>query len=341
MAGGRGGARPNSPLPRALIESAETLAVRRLDTNANAAATTFRNINPVAHRLAINNGSQCGYCSVGFVMNMSELITTHPDATKQEIEDAFDGNLCRCTGYRPILSSMKTFASDWNKKDQERLMLCIDDASVVIPDDAKVSLPVPSDSQFSGNNLVYEADLKWKAPKTLGEWTDIMTQVISLSINFRHINGGTSFGIYKNEFKDVKMFIDISRIAEMTKVPTEDDSEVVIPAVYTYDQAIEYINSRKVDGVDYAAKPLQSIEYMLKRTAGRIVRNAATLAGNIMMYVLHVPDKFGYNWPQTGDPFPSDLVTALINLGAEVGVHIYNPDSGYDYEFTSIETLGQ
>ena len=73
-------------------------------------------MNPVAHRLALNNGSQCGYCSVGFVMNMSEFITNHPKATKKEIEEAFDGNLCRCTGYRAILTGMKTFASDWTRR---------------------------------------------------------------------------------------------------------------------------------------------------------------------------------------------------------------------------------
>ena len=73
-------------------------------------------MNPVAHRLALNNGSQCGYCSVGFVMNMSEFIVNNPNATKREIEDIFDGNICRCTGYRSILTGMKTFASDWTEK---------------------------------------------------------------------------------------------------------------------------------------------------------------------------------------------------------------------------------
>ena len=84
-------------------------------------------MNPVAHRLALNNGSQCGYCSVGFVMNMSEFIINHPKATKKEIEEAFDGNLCRCTGYRAILTGMKTFASDWTKKDEQNRMKCLED----------------------------------------------------------------------------------------------------------------------------------------------------------------------------------------------------------------------
>ena len=75
-------------------------------------------------------------------MNMSEFIVNHPKATKKEIEEAFDGNLCRCTGYRAILTGMKTFASDWTREDEQNRMKCLEDdgcqprscpADVVIP----------------------------------------------------------------------------------------------------------------------------------------------------------------------------------------------------------------
>ena len=88
---------------------------------------THEGVNPVAYRLALNNGSQCGYCSVGFVMNMSEFLINHPHATKKEIEEAFDGNICRCTGYRAILTGMKTFASNWNADDEKNRMKCLQD----------------------------------------------------------------------------------------------------------------------------------------------------------------------------------------------------------------------
>lgn len=42
------------------------------------------------------------------VMSMYSLLASNPSATVQDIEDNFDGNICRCTGYRPILSAMKT-----------------------------------------------------------------------------------------------------------------------------------------------------------------------------------------------------------------------------------------
>ena len=106
-------------------EQRRSIALQLVDQVAeHPSEVTHAGMNPVAYRLALNNGSQCGYCSVGFVMNMSEFIANHPHATKKEIEEAFDGNLCRCTGYRAILTGMKTFASDWDAADEQERMKC-------------------------------------------------------------------------------------------------------------------------------------------------------------------------------------------------------------------------
>src|SRR6266404_8468276 len=65
-------------------------------------------ISPVQYRIAKENGSQCGFCTPGFVMNMTAFLATNQEQTigQKEIEDLFDGNLCRCTGYRSILYGM-------------------------------------------------------------------------------------------------------------------------------------------------------------------------------------------------------------------------------------------
>ncbi len=73
--------------------------------------------HPIQQQLADNNGSQCGFCSPGMVMNMYSLLQNNPSPTKKQIEDHFDGNLCRCTGYRPILDAMNTFASDYDASE--------------------------------------------------------------------------------------------------------------------------------------------------------------------------------------------------------------------------------
>ncbi|XP_077986023.1 xanthine dehydrogenase/oxidase-like isoform X2 [Glandiceps talaboti] len=67
-------------------------------------------LHPVQERLAKAHGSQCGFCSPGMVMSMYTLLRNNPQPTAMDIEDALEGNLCRCTGYRPILEGFQTFA---------------------------------------------------------------------------------------------------------------------------------------------------------------------------------------------------------------------------------------
>ncbi|CAG8498876.1 3654_t:CDS:10 [Ambispora gerdemannii] len=69
------------------------------------------NPHPVQERIALLHGSQCGFCTPGIVMSLYALLRNNPEPSKKEIEECFDGNLCRCTGYRPILDAAKTFAS--------------------------------------------------------------------------------------------------------------------------------------------------------------------------------------------------------------------------------------
>jgi len=73
--------------------------------------------HPVQERLAECNGSQCGFCSPGMVMTMYSLLQNDSSPSEKEIEHRYDGNICRCTGYRPILTAMKTFAADAEGKE--------------------------------------------------------------------------------------------------------------------------------------------------------------------------------------------------------------------------------
>ena len=61
-------------------------------------ATDARRLHPVQEALVREHGSQCGFCTPGFVMSLFALYKTREDPSRQEIDDALAGNLCRCTG---------------------------------------------------------------------------------------------------------------------------------------------------------------------------------------------------------------------------------------------------
>ncbi|XP_077979490.1 xanthine dehydrogenase/oxidase-like [Glandiceps talaboti] len=69
-------------------------------------------LHPIQERLAKAHGLQCGFCTPGIVMSMYALLRNNPQPTCQGIEDALVGNLCRCTGYRPILEGLNTFTEN-------------------------------------------------------------------------------------------------------------------------------------------------------------------------------------------------------------------------------------
>jgi len=69
-----------------------------------------KGFHPIQSTLAECDGSQCGYCSPGFVMSMYGLLQNTPKPTMQQVEDNFDGHICRCTGYRSIYKAMHSFA---------------------------------------------------------------------------------------------------------------------------------------------------------------------------------------------------------------------------------------
>ena len=52
------------------------------------------------------NSFQCGFCAPGVVLSVSELLATNPSPTEDEVKEAIAGNLCRCTGYTPIVDAV-------------------------------------------------------------------------------------------------------------------------------------------------------------------------------------------------------------------------------------------
>ncbi|MCC6176989.1 MAG: (2Fe-2S)-binding protein [Chloroflexi bacterium] len=70
-------------------------------------APSSGDLHPIQQAFIDENAFQCGFCTPGFLLAAKSLLDNHPAATDEEIVEYLEGNLCRCTGYKPILAAVK------------------------------------------------------------------------------------------------------------------------------------------------------------------------------------------------------------------------------------------
>jgi carbon-monoxide dehydrogenase small subunit len=73
-------------------------------------------LHPMQAAFKENHGLQCGFCTPGMVMNALDFAKSHPNPSEQEVREALEGNLCRCTGYHNIVKSIMAGAKAMNGK---------------------------------------------------------------------------------------------------------------------------------------------------------------------------------------------------------------------------------
>jgi carbon-monoxide dehydrogenase small subunit len=64
-------------------------------------------LSPVQDAFREEHGLQCGFCTPGFVVTVTQLLRENPSPTEQEIREGVSGNLCRCTGYQGIIRAVQ------------------------------------------------------------------------------------------------------------------------------------------------------------------------------------------------------------------------------------------
>jgi len=68
---------------------------------------TVDKLHPLQEAFQEKHGLQCGFCTSGILMTVLPFLETHPEPSEEEIREAIDGNLCRCTGYQNIVEAVK------------------------------------------------------------------------------------------------------------------------------------------------------------------------------------------------------------------------------------------
>ena len=206
--------------------------------------------HPAQQALVTCHGSQCGFCTPGFVMSLAACRARHGDgpATRQQIADDLSGNLCRCTGYRPIL-------------DAGQQMFRQPAPPLGHPGTAAALARLRADAP-----LHHAADTPFHAPRTLADLAGLR----AAKPQARLLAGSTDIGLWVNkQFRDLGEVIYLGEVAEL-KAITVADGVLTIGAGASLQAAW-----------DALAAHWPATREMGLRFASRPVREAGTMGGNV------------------------------------------------------------
>ncbi|XP_076463872.1 xanthine dehydrogenase/oxidase-like isoform X2 [Babylonia areolata] len=288
-------------------------------------------LHPVQERLATSHGTQCGFCTPGFVMSMYTLLRNHPHPSAEQLETAFDGNLCRCTGYRPIIEGYRPFVqgpcglgeqccrnggpgettvlSDGAGNDTQRPENGdAADKETPLYDPTQEPIFPPylkmEGARLHGQSLQFRSErVTWYRPTSLGELLEIKKQHPDCKL----VNGNTEIGI------EVKLKRQLYRtLVAATHVPDllavqHTDGGIRFGASVTLTTMADTLKKAAKDLPEFKTRVFSAVVEMLQWFAGDQVRNVAAVGGNIM----------------TASPI-SDLNPLLLACGATV--HVISTD---------------
>ncbi|XP_026677246.1 xanthine dehydrogenase [Diaphorina citri] len=285
-------------------------------TTVEGIGSTKTKLHPVQERLAKAHGSQCGFCTPGIVMSMYALLRSLPGKpTMKDMEVALQGNLCRCTGYRPILEGFKTFTEEWerdrltngtngingsvqngngvcamgencckNKKpgdEEEKEELF--SPSEFTPYDKSQEPTFPPELQL---NDTYDKEyLQIRGPRATWYRPQTLTQLLELKAKFpeaKLVVGNSEIGV---EVKFKKFFYPVliqpSLIPELTQPRVEENGVWIGGATSLND--MRAILSEQIEKLpSHKSRVYVAIVEMLHWFAGNQIRNVAAIGGNIM-----------------------------------------------------------
>jgi xanthine dehydrogenase/oxidase len=287
-------------------------------TTTEGTGSSLSKLSPVQYRIAKDDGSQCGFCTPGFVMNMHAFLTERAargsgKPSQRQIEGIFDGNLCRCTGYRPILYGMKHFAAEFGPQQEKGCLHTVIDPADWVPHTTSVTPEFPPALAHPPRAVHYRRGAyHYYRPLTLEAVHAIQRRHRGPGqpANVKLLVGNTSTGVYDRFVEDPHVLIDVSQVPELLGIAARDDG-LYIGAAATYSELLDELERLLAATPGARRAGLEALHYMVRHTAGTIVRNAASVAGNTMMVVRHI---------HAGEPFPSDAFTAYCALGARVRV---------------------
>lgn len=207
--------------------------------------------HPVQQALHQYHASQCGFCTPGFAMSLFGLyqnrVLKDQPVSRTQAQEALSGNLCRCTGYRPILDAAQQMSA-LPRVHEDEALLCQQLATIA-----------PAKREQA-------ADLSYDAPTRL----DALLAARAARPQAQLVAGCTDVGLWVNKLHmDFAQVLDVTRVAELKTIEVQKGHTVIGAAVSLNDA--------------FAALELDrpQLHAFFSRFAGLPVRHAGTLGGNI------------------------------------------------------------
>nr|WP_315185635.1 xanthine dehydrogenase small subunit [uncultured Albidiferax sp.] len=208
-------------------------------------------LHPAQEAMVQCHGSQCGFCTPGFVMSLFGMYQNSTcqgqSISRADAQEALSGNLCRCTGYRPILDAAQAM--------EQLPAVRIDEADVL----QKLEL-------LALSNRALEADLAYKLPRTLADLLAARAAHPQAQI----VAGCTDVGLWVTKMhKHFESVLDVTQVDELRQTASTPDGLQIGAAVTLHDAFAALVATRP------------QLHNFATRFAGLPVRNSGTLGGNV------------------------------------------------------------
>jgi xanthine dehydrogenase small subunit len=208
-------------------------------------------LHPAQQAMVQCHASQCGFCTPGFVMSLFGLYQNHvahgEPVTRELAQEALSGNLCRCTGYRPILDAAQQMA--------QLAPVAVNEADLL----QKLK-------QLAQDKRALQPDSSYISPATLREFLAARAAHPDAQL----VAGCTDVGLWvTKQHRQFARVLDVSRVRELRCIEHEPQYLAIGAAVTLSDAFAALVQDRP------------QLQAFASRFAGLPVRNSGTLGGNV------------------------------------------------------------
>ena len=260
-----------------LAHSIDGMALWTVEDLAGADGT----LHPAQEAMVRCHGSQCGFCTPGFVMSMFGMYQNHVvrgrHVTRELAQEELSGNLCRCTGYRPILDAAQQM--------EQLPAVPVDEAALARQLRSLQAVRAGPVEGFAGASTL-ASRAAYRMPRTLNE----LLAARAADPQAQLVAGCTDAGLWvTKQHRQFDQVLDLTQVVELQRIERYD-SHIAIGAAVTLTAAFAALVEER-----------PQLRTFAQRFAGVPVRNSGTLGGNVA------------NGSPIGDSMP-----LLIALGAHV-----------------------